>query len=110
MKLNDEEIFELFRGRAKEDYGTDDDEYNDLSEYEKARIYAANKLKNHKSILDTMTEEQKEFLKNYDGPIGVGAVSIPQHPHSSREYVKWMAEVWKKNDERNKLQSLQSTD
>lgn len=24
-----------------------------------------------------------------------------QHPHSTEEYVKWMASVWKANDERN---------
>jgi len=26
------------------------------------------------------------------------------HPHSSKEYVEWMAGVWKANHERNKMQ------
>jgi hypothetical protein len=29
------------------------------------------------------------------------------HPHSSQEYVKWMAEVWRKNHERNQCQKKQ---
>lgn len=75
MKLNDEEIYELFRAKAKEDYGTDDDKYDDLSEYEKARIYAAQKR---------------------DIPFPIGDTS-------STEYVSWMANVWRLNDERNKM-------
>lgn len=49
-----------------------------------------------------MTSEQLDFLANCDGPIEVGAVATA-HPHSSKEYVEWMAKVWKANDERNKL-------
>lgn len=28
------------------------------------------------------------------------------HPHSTEEYVEWMASVWKANDERNKMQRM----
>lgn len=99
MKLNDEEIYELFRVRAREDYFGSED--SSPSEYEKARNYAKQKLRNHKSIHDKLTDDQKEYLKKYEGPIEVGLIETPQRSNSSREYTKWMAEVWKKNDERN---------
>lgn len=68
---------------------------------DQAKEEALKKLEGRKSLHETMTDEQKDFFANYDGPIEIG-ISETIHPHSTKEYVEWMAGVWKANDERNK--------
>lgn len=61
-----------------------------------AKQEALKKLEGRKSLRDGMTTEQSDFVANYDGPIVIGTYENT-HPHSTREYVEWMAKVWKAN-------------
>ena len=38
---------------------------------------AEERLRNHRSILETLTEEDREFLRNYDGPEVIGPPPPP---------------------------------
>jgi hypothetical protein len=43
-----------------------------LSVRDNAKKEALQRLKDRKSIWETLSDEQKEFIKNWDGPVEIG--------------------------------------